>query len=178
MNPEEHENPEIQIPPSAPPPPAPNGRIQWNLLFRTASPLAIVTGVVSAMLPPVGLLLALPLSLRRIIARYRPFHTGVLRPGQGAWIGAFTALLSFVAFLIFFLPVLSLRRADVLAWLRDRAAQYSDPVQKQMALWFTTNEGLMTYFAMVLASLLAIFLIAGAVSGALLARAKKLPSAP
>jgi len=175
LNPGEHENPETQ-PPSygAPPPPLDlPKRIQWNVLFRLASPLAVVSGVVSALLPPAGLLLVLPLSLKRIIARYKPFHAGVLRMGQGALAGAFTALLSFVAFLVFFLPILSLRRDDIVAWLRDRAAQYPDPQQKQITLWFTTNEGLITYLAFSVVFLLIIFLIVGAVSGAWIARPRK-----
>jgi hypothetical protein len=175
VNPGEHENPQIQIPPpdGIPPPAPPVGRIQWNLLFRTASPLAIITGVLSALIPPIGLLLVLPLSLKRIIARYRPFHAGGLRASQGAVIGAFTALLSFVAFLVFFLPLLSVRRADIVAWLHDRAAKLTDPVQKQTTLWFTTNEGLMTYLAFSLVFLLVIFLVIGILSGAVITRTRK-----
>jgi len=181
LNPGEHESPEPQIPPpsAAPPPPLdPPRRIQWNVLFRLASPLAVVSGVVSALLPPAGLLLVLPLSLKRIIARYKPLHSGVLRTGQGALAGAFTALLSFVAFLVFFLPLLSLRRDDIVAWLRDRAAQYPDPQQKQIALWFTTNEGLITYLAFSVVFLLVLFLIVGAVSGAWTTRPRKTTLSP
>jgi len=118
VNPGEQETPEEQVPSSygTPPPPliGPPGPIQWNLLFRLASPLAVITGVVSYLVFPVGLLLVLPFSLKRIIARYRPLHTGALLPGRGAAIGAFMALLSFIGFLVFFLATLSLYRAEML----------------------------------------------------------------
>lgn len=87
--------------------------------------------------------------------------------------GAFTALLSFVAFLVFFLPLLSVRRADILAQFKDLAAQNPDPQQKQIALWFTTNEGFVVIVLLVMAFILAAFLIVGAVSGAFITRPRK-----
>jgi ribose/xylose/arabinose/galactoside ABC-type transport system permease subunit len=122
--------------------------------------------------------LILPVCLKRIIARYRPLHSGVLQAGQGALLGAFMAVLSFAAFLVFALATVSLQRAAVLDKLRDIAAiaaQNPNPKAQQMALWLPTNEGFIVFVAFSLALALAFFLLAGAISGALITRTKKLP---
>jgi len=183
VNGSEHENPEIPTPSSygtpPPPTPAPNlpqnlpPRIQWGTVFRLASPLAIVTGVVSYLFVPIGLLLVLPISLKRVLTRYRPFHSGVLRTGQGAAMGAFTALLGFVAYLVFMIPTIAGNRGTVLDIIRKSGAQNPDPQAQQIAQWFTTNQGFVVFVCILLGFLLAIFLIAGIISGALLTRAEK-----
>ncbi|HKV93190.1 MAG TPA: hypothetical protein VJW20_11645 [Candidatus Angelobacter sp.] len=177
VNPGEQETPEEQVPSSygTPPPPpiGPPGPIQWNLLFRLASPLAIITGVVTFLFWPIGLLLVVPVSLKRIIARYRPLHSGVLQTSQGVLIGVFTAVLSFVAYSVFTLPTLSLNRASVLAILRNIAAQSPYPRAQQMSEWFATNEGFIAFRIMFLVFFLALFLIAGALSGAWITRTRK-----
>jgi hypothetical protein len=180
VNPGEDDNPETQIPPSdgTPPPIAPPGRIQWSLFFRAASPLAVVTGVATYLFFPVGLLLVLPLSLKRIIARYRPFHSGAMQPSQGALMGAFMAFLSFASFLVFFLATLSVKREPLFKLFHDLAAQSPDPWTQQMLLWYTTSDGFIALTVWALIFCLALFLIAGAVSGALITRAKKRPMAP
>lgn len=177
MNPGEQETPEEHIPSSygTPPPPpigAP-GRIQWNLVFRLASPLAVISGVMSFLVFPVGLLLVLPFSLKRIITRYRPLHTGALPPGQGSAIGAFMGLLSFIAFLVFPLATLSLRRAEMLDKFHKLAAQAPDAQSRQIIQWFATNQGFAFITTMAFIFILAIFLIAGAISGAWITRTKK-----
>jgi hypothetical protein len=116
--------------------------------------------------------------LKKIIARYRPFHSGVLQAAQGARMGAFMALLGFAAFLVFVLPTVSLRRAAVLDKFRDIAAQSPDLPSQQFAMWLATSEGFTVFVAFTLALVLTFFLIAGAVSGALITRAKKRPMAP
>lgn len=177
MNPGEQETPEEQIPSSygTPPPPpiGPPSPIQWNLLFRLASPLAVITGVMSYLIFPVGLLLVLPFSLKRIITRYRPFHTGALPANQGAAIGAFMGLLSFVGFLVFSLATLSLQRAEMLNKLHELAAQAPDAQSRQLAQWLATSQGFALFTVAILIFLLAIFLIAGALSGAWITRTKK-----
>ena len=177
VNPGEQEIPEEQIPSSygTPPPPpiGPPGPIQWNLLFRLASPLAVISGVMSILVFPVGLLLVLPFSLKRIITRYRPFHTGALLPGQGAAIGGFMGLLSFIAFLVFFLATLSLRRANVLDKVHQWIAQAPDAQSRQIAQWFATSQGFTLLVISAIVFVLVIFLIAGAISGAWITRAKK-----
>lgn len=177
MNPGEQETPEEQIPSSygTPPPPpiGPPGPIQWNLLFRLASPLAVITGVISFLAFPVGLLLVLPFSLKRIITRYRPLHTGALPPGKGAVIGIFMGLLSFIGFLVFFFATLSLYRAEVLDKFHELAAHAPDAQSRQIAQWFATSEGFALFTVATLVFFLAIFLIAGAISGAWITRTKK-----
>jgi hypothetical protein len=181
----EPENREIRTPSSdgtplppaeGPPLPAsPSGPIQWNLFFRLASPLSIVTGVVVSLLLPISVVLILPLCLRRIIARYRPLHSGVLQAGQGARMGAFMAALSFAAFLVFALPAVSLQRAAMLDKFRGIAARNPGPGAQQFAAWVATTEGFIIMVALLLAVVLALFLITGVVSGAMFTRAKKLP---
>ncbi|HET9365714.1 MAG TPA: hypothetical protein VFP71_11960 [Candidatus Angelobacter sp.] len=177
MNPGEQETPEEQIPSSygTPPPPpiGPPSPIQWNLLFRLASPLAVITGVMSYLIFPVGLLLVLPFSLKRIITRYRPLHTGALPPGRGAVIGVFMGLLSFIAFLVFFFATLSVRRAYVLDKIHQWIAQAPDAQSRQLAQWFATSQGLALIIASAIFFSLALFLIAGALSGAWITRTKK-----
>lgn len=177
MNPGEQETPEEQIPSSygtqPPPPIGPPGPIQWNLLFRLASPLAVITGVMSFLVFPVGLLLVLPFSLKRIITRYRPFHTGALPAGQGAVIGGFMGLLSSIGFLVFSLATLSLQRAEMLDKIHQLAAQAPDAQSRQMMQWFATSEGFALFTAAILVFFLIIFLIAGALSGAWITRTKK-----
>ncbi len=111
----------------------------------------------------------LPLSLRRIIARYRPFHSGPLRASHGAQLGAFTALLSFAAFLVFFLATLSLHRTAI----QEYAAQRSDPQSQQLAQLAASNEGFAVLMIYLAVFGLAGLLIAGAVSGALITRPRK-----
>lgn len=91
--------------------------------------------------------------------------------------GVFMALLSFAAFLVFFLATLSLKRETLFQWFHDWAAKSPDPQTQQMILWYTTNEGfiVITIFSLLIA--LVLFLAAGAVSGAMLSRTKKLPLA-
>lgn len=172
MNSGEHDSPESQIPQStgAPPPsPVSSGRIQWNLLFRTASPLAIVTGVVTFLFFPIGLLLVLPLSLKRIITRYRPFHPGTLNTGQGALAGIFMALLSFLTFVVFFFATLSVNRGPMLNKLHEAAMKNPDPQVQQIVLRY----GFTIFIIFFLVFFLVLFTIAGGVSGALLTRTKK-----
>jgi len=159
--------------PAPNPPPTPPALIQWGTVFRLASPLAIVTGVASALFSPIILLVVFPISLKRIITRYRPFHSGLLRTGQGAAMGAFTALLSFIAYLVVMIPVIAANRSPFLDLIRKSGAQNPDPQAQQVAQWFTTNEGFVVFMSIMLLLVLAIFLIAGVISGALLTRAKK-----
>jgi Na+-transporting methylmalonyl-CoA/oxaloacetate decarboxylase gamma subunit len=181
VNFDEHESPESQIPQStgAPPPSTvSSGRIQWGLLFRTASPLAIVTGVATFLFFPVGLLLVLPFNLKRIITRYRPLHRGTLNAGQGALAGIFMAFLSFLAFVVFFFATLSVNRGPMLNKLHEIAMQNPDPQAQQIMLWYTSNDGFPILIAFVLLFFLVLFLVAGGISGALITRSKRPGLAP
>lgn len=177
VNPGQQETPEEQSPSSygTPPPPpiGPPARLQWNLLFRLASPLAVITGVLSYLIFPVGLLLVLPFSLKRIIARYRPLHTGALPASQGSAIGAFMGLLSFIAFLVFPLATLSLRRAEMLNKIHELVSKAPDAQSRQIIQWFATTQGLAFIVVSAFTISLAIFLIVGALSGAWITRTRK-----
>jgi ribose/xylose/arabinose/galactoside ABC-type transport system permease subunit len=89
--------------------------------------------------------------------------------------GAFMALLSFAAFLVFALSTVSLQRASLLDKFRNFAAEHPDPLSQRFAIWVATSEGFFVFMALTLALAFAIFLIAGAVSGAFITRAKKRP---
>jgi hypothetical protein len=147
--------------------------IQWKVFFSTASPLAALTGFLAFLFSPLTVVLVLPLSLRRIIGRYRPYHPGILNSAQGARLGAFMALLSFAAFLIFFLATISLNRGPLLARIHAVAMQNPDPRIQQELLWFTTNAGFAVITSLVLLFFLIMFEIVGLISGALIASAPK-----
>jgi hypothetical protein len=157
--------------PSQPAAPAREG-IQWKVFFSTASPLAALTGFLAFLFSPLTVLVVLPLSLRRIISRYRPYHPGMLRSGQGARLGAFMALLSFAAFLIFFLATLSMNRGPLLARIHELATQNPDPQVQQALLWFTSNTGFIVITGLTLMVFFILFEIVGMISGAIMAPPK------
>jgi hypothetical protein len=154
--------------------PATHGGIQWRVFFRTASPFAALTGFLGWLFFP-AVLVVFPLSFRRTVRQYRPFHSGQLTSGQGARLGAFMALLSFFAFLIFMLPTVLLNRDALLTRIHEMAGQNPDPQAQQMILWFTTNAGFAVLTCLALAIGLIIFLVVGLVSGALMTPPKNQP---
>jgi hypothetical protein len=91
--------------------------------------------------------------------------------GQGARMGAMMAALSFGFFLVSFFISLSLFWADfrntMIAKIHEIAAQNPDPQAQQMMQRFTTPDGFIVFTAMVLGSILLIFLIIGVGSGVL-----------
>jgi len=107
------------------------------------------------------------------MARYRPFHPGLLRSGQGAGLGAFMALLSFVAFLIFFLPTVSLNRHELLNPFRDQAARNPDPQPQQVLSWVTSPQGFPVVVIFISIFILLLFMVVGLISGAVIASPPK-----
>jgi hypothetical protein len=148
------------------------GKIQWGVFFRIALPHSAIVGFLTFLLLPVGLLLVLPLSLGRIITRYRQLHAGALRSGQGARMGAFMALLSFVSFLVFAVPTISVNRAALLDMIAERARQNPDPQSQALVVWFATTPGFIFFTAISMLILLVFFLIVGMASGALMTGSK------
>jgi ABC-type antimicrobial peptide transport system permease subunit len=120
-----------------------------------------------------ALLLVFPLGLRRTLFRYRPYQAGELRSGQSALLGGFMALLSFIAFLIFSVSTISLKREPLLDRLHELAAQNPDPQVQQMMLWFTTNTGFIVIIALTMLIFLVIFLVVGFITGALMSGPSK-----
>jgi len=141
--------------------------IQWRVYSSAALPLALLTGFIAAMFFP-AVIVAFPLSFRRTLSRYRRFHSGPLPSRQGARLGAFMALLTFGASLIFYVPTIVLGHDTLVGRIRDLAAQYPDPQAQQMVLWFTTPSGFIVLSTLVLVFMLFIMLLVGLLCGALM----------
>jgi hypothetical protein len=120
---------------------------------------------------PLGLFVALPAVLFWTISSYRRRRPAPLRTGQGAAMGALTALLSFAVYLFFKLGHLYFRTAEYrafeLATIHEIAARNSDPQTQQILQWFATPDGLIVFTALGLGTILVIFLVIGIGSGAL-----------
>jgi hypothetical protein len=144
--------------------------IEWRLFLQIALPLSVLTGIVTAFLPPVGLLIVLPAITILSISRYQHRRARSLGGGQGARMGALTAILSFG----FFLPAVSLQwgtyRPLLVKQLLETAAQQPDPQIRQVVEWWATPEGLPVILAIFLGAALVSFLLVGLASGALAAR--------
>ncbi|HSK45867.1 MAG TPA: hypothetical protein VLA83_18470, partial [Candidatus Binatia bacterium] len=124
-----------------PPPPPPfmaatlQSRIAWKEFLRVAAPLAFLSGMLTVVLPPLGLFIALPASLFWSISSYRRRHPVPLRAGKGAAMGAMMALLTFVVFLVFALAAIYFKTAEyrdfVLATVHEAASRNPDPQAQQ-----------------------------------------------
>lgn len=144
-------------------------KVRWGIFFRLASPLAALSGFISAVFPPFGILLVLPWSIRRIVTRYRQQQAGPLKRKTGAQLGAFTALLSFFSFLIFFLATISLKRDALIQIFQENAQRNPGPQTQEMVHLISTTEGFIAMMVLTAAIFLATFLLVGLVSGALVA---------
>src|SRR5579864_4624841 len=58
--------------------------IAWRDFIRAAAPLAGLTGILTLVLPPLGLFVLLPINLVLVISRYLRRRPMALRSGQGA----------------------------------------------------------------------------------------------
>lgn len=145
--------------------------IAWRDFIRAAAPLAALTGILTFILPPLGLFVLLPANLVWAISRYLRRRPMALRSGQGARMGAMMGALSFGFFLVSFFAGLSLFWADfhnaMLAKIHEIAAQNPDPQAQQLMQWFATPNGFITFTAVGLGSILLILLVIGMGSGAL-----------
>jgi hypothetical protein len=166
------------LPPVFPKPPfppsgglAPSTGIAWRDFVRAATPLAAVTGILTVPLAPLGLFVLLPANSIWAIARYRRNRPLANRAGQGARMGALMGVLSFGFFLACFLATITLWRTQyremMIARINEIAAQNPDPQAQQMLQWFATPDGLLTFTAIALATILIAFLVIGMSSGAL-----------
>jgi len=156
--------------------------IQWKSFARTAAPMAAFTGLLTVLLPALGLFVLLPASLIVAIYIYRRTRPAPMRGGQGARMGALMGLLSFGSFLVFFLIAIYLNqpkyREIIVGKIQEIAAQNPDQQAQQMLQWFATTDGLITFTIMFLVTILVFFLIIGMSSGALavsLAKARNRP---
>ena len=145
--------------------------IAWQDFIRVAAPLAALTGILTLVLPPLGLFILLPANVVWAISRYLRRRPIALRRGQGARMGAVMAALSFGFFLASFFAGLSLFWADfhnvMIGRIHEIAAQNPDPQAQQMMQWFATPDGFIVFTAISLGSILLILLVIGMGSGAL-----------
>jgi len=144
--------------------------------------MAAFTGLLTVLLPALGLFVLLPASLIVAIYIYRRTRPAPMRGGQGARMGALMGLLSFGSFLVFFLIAIYLNqpkyREIIVGKIQEIAAQNPDQQAQQMLQWFATTDGLITFTIMFLVTILVFFLIIGMSSGALavsLAKARNRP---
>jgi hypothetical protein len=156
--------------------------IAWQDFIRAAAPQAAITGILTLLLPPLGLFVLLPANLVWAIARYLRRRPMALGSGQGARMGAMMGALSFGFFLIAFFACISLFwtefRNVMIGRIYEIAAQNPDPQAQQITQWFATPHGFMVFTAISLGTILVIFLIIGMGSGALavaLGRARNRP---
>lgn len=145
--------------------------IAWQDFIRAAAPLAALTGILTLVLPPLGLFVLLPVNLVWAISRYLRRRPMALRSGQGARMGAMMGALSFGFFLTSFFAGLSLFWAEyrnvMIGRIHEIATQNPDPQAQQMMQWFATPDGFIAFTAIGLGSILLIFLVIGMGSGAL-----------
>jgi hypothetical protein len=155
------------------PPLASGPGIHWGVFFRAALPLSAISGFLTFLIFPIGLLVVFPLILSSTMTRYRRYHSGRLSGGQSARMGAFMALLSFTSFLVLFLVTLPWSREAMIAKIHELAVQNPDPQGQAVMLWFATANGFVAFTIFTLLFFLAIFLIVGMASGALLSMSAK-----
>jgi flagellar biogenesis protein FliO len=156
--------------------------IQWKSFIRTAAPMAAFTGMLTVILPPLGLFILLPVSLIATIYIYRRTRPAPMRSGQGARMGALMGLLSFIFFAAFFLVAVSLNepryREVIVDKIQEVTAQNPDQQVQQALQWFATTDGLIALTVMILATILVFFLIIGMSSGALAVALSKARNRP
>ncbi|HEY3768334.1 MAG TPA: hypothetical protein VGN44_06655 [Candidatus Angelobacter sp.] len=156
--------------------------IQWKSFIRTAAPMAAFTGMLTVILPPLGLFILLPASLFATIYIYRRTRPAPIRSGQGARMGALMGLLSFIFFAAFFLVAVSLNepkyREVIVDKVQEVTAQNPDQQVQQALQWFATTDGLIALTVMILGTILVFFLIIGMGSGALTVALSKARNRP
>ena len=144
-----------------------------------ALPLSILAGFLSIFNPLLGCFAVMGMAVWGVF-RYRK-QFGEISAGIGARIGALTAFLSFIFFLVLhwlsstirLLPSFlgNVNRQEMIKQIHETAARNSDPRAQEIMRWFTTDQGLTVLFVAGLVLLFILFLISatatGAVTGAL-----------
>jgi hypothetical protein len=177
--------------PSAPiPPPSPvqasplvpgvaEGRIDWHRFLRMAWLPAIIAGLATAFYAPVGLLVVVPLTVTLTIRTYMKQNPLPLRAAQGAKMGIMAGFVSFVAFALLVLGLVSMDTAHIREeWTHaalQAASRNPDPhVQETLRSIVSTDQG----FYLVVGISLVFFLVivvgftalTGAIAAATLSR--------
>jgi uncharacterized membrane protein YfbV (UPF0208 family) len=145
-------------------------QINWRQFFRRAWLPALVAAIVAAFLPVVGLFVFIPLAVVVAIRVYLKRHSGELRAGQGASLGAAVVL---IVFAIMSLPeLLGLAFAGD-AFRRSLSQQVAHPqfqgvdpaMQERLQTLVSTTQGVLLLMAFSLVFLL----MEGGIVGALTA---------
>ncbi|HEY6249619.1 MAG TPA: hypothetical protein VI685_06635 [Candidatus Angelobacter sp.] len=145
----------------------PTGDIQWKQYRRLAMPLSFVAGVGISLLAPLGLLFFVA-SIVFLVGRYRRDHQGPLRPVQGAKLGAFNGLITFVVAAAMDAALFhEAYRQQIMLGLQKQFGGNPDPKIQQFVHWVGTNQGLAFFVAFSLILGLAIFLIVSSFIGAI-----------
>ena len=132
----------------------------------------MANGLLSSLVPPLGLLIFLPGSVLWAIYIYRLRVPGPLSTGRGAKLGSVLGLLSFAPFAVFFSLRISHNREQIhqamVQALHEAAAKNPDPAMQPMIQFFTgTAAGMVVFTLIGLAFALVLFLLFAAAAGAL-----------
>lgn len=143
-----------------------SGAIEWKKYRRLALPLSLLAGLVIAVFAPLGVLVFV-VSLVFVVWRYRRDHQGSLRAMQGAKMGAFNGLISFlVATAVDAALFHAEYRQQMMVELHRRFAGNPDPQVQHFVQWAGTNQGFAFLVIFSLVFLLVIFLIVSSFIGA------------
>lgn len=143
-----------------------SGAIEWKKYRRAALPPSFLAGLILAVFAPLGLLVFV-VSLVFLVWRYRRDHLGPLRAMQGAKMGAFNGLISFlVATAVDAALFHAEYRQQMMDELHRRFAGNPDPQVQHFVQWAGTNQGFAVLVIFSLVFLLVIFLIVSSFIGA------------
>jgi len=135
--------------------------------MRLALPLAAVTGAGIGVIPPIGLVLFFA-ALIYCVNRYGRVHPGTLSPAQGARLGTFNGLISYVVAVILQVAVNHGEyRQQMMAGLQRRFAGNPDPQVQQVLHWASTDHGFLVLLIWGMVLLLVIFLVLSSFAGAM-----------
>jgi hypothetical protein len=145
------------------------GRIDWKAFSRIALRLAPVVGLFSFMAAPLAWLVLLPGSILLAMHFYRRGRPEPLSGLQGAKMGAFTGLMSFVFFAIFLGTFVGLDYDQYRRFIETSIASNPSAAQ-QLAQSLPPGTNVVTFFTtgFVILTLMALPTI-GAITGALAA---------
>lgn len=143
------------------------GKIRWKSYQRFAVPLSVIAGVSIAFIAPIGLLIFFG-AIVYGVNRYRREHPAPLSALQGARLGAFNGLISFVvtAALVAINDHGEFRRQMMLD-MQQRLGGSADPRMQDFLQWAGTNQGFLVITLVGTLVTLAIFLIVSSFAGAM-----------
>jgi hypothetical protein len=148
--------------------------IRWPQYFKAAWPLALVAGITTALVPPLGMLLFLPIAVIVSLRLYRKHHPGQIRIGQGALLGVALSVLSFVAvvaiYALFYPTISSHFRDAMIQGLNDSQVRTANPESAQaMRNLLDTPDGVLVLFSSVTFMVFCINTVFASLAGALAA---------